>query len=815
MLCRIPDENSGEEGEGKDSQLSTSAFRLKKILKSDGKEILCKATRADSGQPLLLRLFNNEAADIENTGFQSQVKRLGCWLVLLSVLFVFTSTFWVMVWLKQNGQKNSLPKYTTGYEVFGKYANRYAKGICFLAVDYWLEKKGKIIYRSKAEGTCFLADRQGYLITNRHVACPWLVDFELQQRIEQQKRWDVEHLLKLRYKRYLWLEGEKAFYRSPELNGSENPDDLYILKPAFTDGGTNRLSTAWVGNMPTSRADQIRNRLVNDFAVLKIDPVPEQIPVLPLAADQVSKEMPLLTPVICMGFPLGRRALDNVVRVSVTRGSVRRSFPDLIQIDASIYGGNSGGPVIDQTGRVIGIASRVGLSMPCEAVSRIDLLSDFGLVLPIRTVSEFLNEVKEGQLKWNGEIDPALDSKIEKIQSLAAGGRWEDAVLQVEEFLSEVSPPELLTAAGMIYLAVGKRSEAKVVLEKAISVQPDNYTAMFGSYLLDWVAFQPERNRYRDYLLGLDWRSLGEFQGYLIRILEGKINVGSATGGSGSENERMWIHYVLGLTALRDGYRQKGIESFKRVLLTGNSVPWAFALARSALEKVIGNNEIFDHEKRHPVVMDTDRLAFFNEVEEKCNEWRLKREEIDRLWGYFYYELSPLAEKRQTLEKIVLLKPADDGARIMLVMYNAMDDAWEKALEQTQLLLGRLGRESGNRLGIGLMEALILKKMGRVEAAKECLTLFRQQIRDPWYQSVSDCLLGRISAEVLMDNSGGDPERLLSAHSAIGLWLENDENPNEAVHHYRNGLETYLNDCLEYDLCQERLKRLRKPMLEG
>jgi hypothetical protein len=56
------------------------------------------------------------------------------------------------------------------------YANRYAHSVGFVLVDYWLESGGATIFRNAAEGTAFLVDREGYLLTSRHVVCPWLED---------------------------------------------------------------------------------------------------------------------------------------------------------------------------------------------------------------------------------------------------------------------------------------------------------------------------------------------------------------------------------------------------------------------------------------------------------------------------------------------------------------------------------------------------------------------------------------------------------------------------------------------------------------
>ncbi len=73
--------------------------------------------------------------------------------------------------------------------------------------------------------------------------------------------------------------------------------------------------------------------------------------------------IPKLTPVMTLGFPLGSRTQTDTVNVSVSTGHVRRTFKTMFQVDTSIYQGNSGGPVIDPRGRVVGIASSVYVNM--------------------------------------------------------------------------------------------------------------------------------------------------------------------------------------------------------------------------------------------------------------------------------------------------------------------------------------------------------------------------------------------------------------------------------------------------------------------
>lgn len=87
--------------------------------------------------------------------------------------------------------------------------------------------------------------------------------------------------------------------------------------------------------------------------------------------------------VVVIGSPLG---LDNTVTTGVVSGVGRRigstDLDDLIQIDAALDLGNSGGPVFDSQGRVIGISA-----------ANIWLAENKGFAIPIKMLSTELDNM--------------------------------------------------------------------------------------------------------------------------------------------------------------------------------------------------------------------------------------------------------------------------------------------------------------------------------------------------------------------------------------------------------------------------------------
>jgi len=109
-------------------------------------------------------------------------------------------------------------------------------------------------------------------------------------------------------------------------------------------------------------ATVIQKDVNRDFAILKpngIRPFPTVIPVA------IGPTPPIGDGIVVIGSPSGLKG-------TVTTGIVSQIYPDgMIQLNAAVNPGNSGGPVFDMQGRVIGIATMkysqgdgLGLAIP-------------------------------------------------------------------------------------------------------------------------------------------------------------------------------------------------------------------------------------------------------------------------------------------------------------------------------------------------------------------------------------------------------------------------------------------------------------------
>jgi S1-C subfamily serine protease len=181
---------------------------------------------------------------------------------------------------------------------------------------------------AQAQGSGFVVSPEGYILTNSHV---------------------------------ITTSGEAA---SPD--AIEAATDVFV---EFSDGA--RISAEIVGW-----------DLFDDVGLIKVDPAEHPLVPVPLGD---SSRVVVGDPVAAIGSPFGRVGSLAVGVVSATQRSVESltsdySVVDAIQIDAPINRGNSGGPLFNARGEVIGInaqirtesgnAEGVGFAIPINAAKR-------------------------------------------------------------------------------------------------------------------------------------------------------------------------------------------------------------------------------------------------------------------------------------------------------------------------------------------------------------------------------------------------------------------------------------------------------------
>ncbi len=175
--------------------------------------------------------------------------------------------------------------------------------------------------------------------------------------------------------------------------------DGEILTNAHVVVDASEIRVRLAGDTEPTEAQLIALDVGNDLALLKING--SNLPVAPFApAGQVA----LGDEVVAIGF-----ALDLDGDPSVTLGIVSAldrtlitqnegALDGLIQTDAAISSGNSGGPLVDASGRVVGINTAVARSDVSTAATNV------GFAIAIEEVETVLATLRE-----QGEGDPRLE----------------------------------------------------------------------------------------------------------------------------------------------------------------------------------------------------------------------------------------------------------------------------------------------------------------------------------------------------------------------------------------------------------------------
>ncbi len=227
----------------------------------------------------------------------------------------------------------------------------------------------------------------------------------------------------------------------------------------------------------SARGEVLAADFARDLAVLKVTGVRD----LP-AALEINREPKLVEtmPVYTLGFPFGESLATgkNSPAITVGRGSISSLRMDdngelaLVQIDGSLNPGNSGGPVVDAQGRLVGVAeatirgaSGIGMAIPAVALTR---------MLQGRLGKVHLYASQDGEGIVTIHVEAGLIDPLNKIKSVVL---YYLAAKQVQDKLKPSDPLEPLRGCRKLplkieeQLATGELQLKKGVTEVALLYQ--------------------------------------------------------------------------------------------------------------------------------------------------------------------------------------------------------------------------------------------------------------------------------------------------------------------------------------------------------
>lgn len=253
--------------------------------------------------------------------------------------------------------------------------------------------------------------------------------------------------------------------------------DGYIATNKHVVSGANKIGVLLDDGTAFEDVELIGTDPLNDFAIIKIKDAKDLTPIK--LGD--SKTITAGQQVIAIGNALG--AYQNSVTSGIISGKGRsltatdssrtqyETLSDMIQTDAAINGGNSGGPLLNAAGEVIGIntayasqGNNVGFAIPISSVKGIikSVLKDQSFeraVIGIRYISLTPTIAKQKNLDVN---HGALISSSKDNNAIIPGSAGDKAGLKENDIITSVNGVEI-GVSGSLSSLIGEYSVGDTV----------------------------------------------------------------------------------------------------------------------------------------------------------------------------------------------------------------------------------------------------------------------------------------------------------------------------------------------------------------
>ncbi|MCA2977345.1 MAG: trypsin-like peptidase domain-containing protein [Myxococcaceae bacterium] len=247
--------------------------------------------------------------------------------------------------------------------------------------------------------------------------------------------------------------------------------DGWVVTAAHVVDDADRIEVEFVGD-ESSTAQVVSSSRTEDLALLKLDRPPKRPVVATLGDSEALKPGMRL---FAIGAPLGLTHTVTSGVVSALRTDARRGLHPsrLIQTDVPINQGNSGGPIFNEAGEVVGIASfiasrsggSVGLNFAVPASTVRSRLFDAPLPwvgVSVRFVSRELSEV----MNWPS----GAGLLVEKVK---AGGAAAEAGLHGGSIEAEIGGATVLLGGDLVLRVNGlPTSEPRAIGASLAALRP-------------------------------------------------------------------------------------------------------------------------------------------------------------------------------------------------------------------------------------------------------------------------------------------------------------------------------------------------------
>jgi S1-C subfamily serine protease len=228
-------------------------------------------------------------------------------------------------------------------------------------------------------------------------------------------------------------------------------------------------------NGTTVPAQPTGSDVYSDLAVIKVDSLPQQSHALILGN---STQLMVGEPVYAIGNPFGLRGsmtsgivsqVGRVIRLSdfgVPPPEGNYAIADLIQIDAAVNPGNSGGPLLDSLGFVVGVTFAI------ETGGEVRAFVGVGYAIPSVLVKRVADALIQPEHKythpWLGIEYSANYVGGLLISSVVSGGPAANAGLQSNDIITEVNEQPITLPEDLIVYIERYKSPNDVISLKVL-----------------------------------------------------------------------------------------------------------------------------------------------------------------------------------------------------------------------------------------------------------------------------------------------------------------------------------------------------------
>jgi putative serine protease PepD len=208
-------------------------------------------------------------------------------------------------------------------------------------------------------------------------------------------------------------------------------DGLIVTNEHVVDGSSD--ITVELGDGNSRKATVVGRDKSTDIALLKVDTGGGKLTPLKLAD---SSKVQIGDATFAIGNPFGLEDTLTTGVISATQRQITApngfSISGVLQTDAALNPGNSGGPLLDDQGEVIGINSQIESSSSGQGSSE-GANTGVGFAIPSNTVRKVIAQLQEGGQAAHAYLGVSTSDATgdgATVQTVSAGGPAADAGLQ-------------------------------------------------------------------------------------------------------------------------------------------------------------------------------------------------------------------------------------------------------------------------------------------------------------------------------------------------------------------------------------------------